>query len=157
MEIVIALRVKWTTKSELIAQDTRRTAWQERMYDTSNLMVDRAVKMMDFPLEVVEFDEEQDEDGRHLHTTIKPGRWTFDTVPKLVSAADKTARLALDMDTDSTRIKQELSGVDGEPIAVEITAVKTAVLGKLQATGNKLRERLKQQMQSEEGQGESCD
>ncbi len=113
LEIVRELHVRWENEAALRRMLYRQTEWREKMYETADTMVERAQEMMNkFGLEEMEV---AGEDGTII---IKPARWTWDTIPRLVQTADKTARLALGMNTEKVEqdITAEVTEVDPDEI-----------------------------------------
>lgn len=84
---------KWAGGRALRELVRRQTDWEEKVFQTANRMLDRASAMLDFPLA----ERTVEKDGKTI--TVRPGPWSMANVAPLVTAADKLARTALDMET----------------------------------------------------------
>lgn len=80
----------------------RRRHFMEKTYQLSVLMLDEAQRMVEWPMErVVEEQEEEDEDGRTLiRRTVEPAGWNKNTASLHLMRASKVGREALGLDAD---------------------------------------------------------
>lgn len=91
---VTKIATDWQSGTALRHLQERRDAWQEEAHNMASKMLEKAMLMIDFPIQRTVIEDD--------NVIIEPVRWSMDTVPRLATAADKMARLALDMDTDTT-------------------------------------------------------
>ncbi|MCI0728859.1 MAG: hypothetical protein L0332_19385 [Chloroflexi bacterium] len=96
---VLKIAREWHDTAELRAMKQRREEWQERARKLAQEMVTKVEGMLGHPLEIEVIEE--DDEGRPIKLAV-PAKWTFDTVPRLALAADKIARLSLEMPTEKT-------------------------------------------------------
>jgi hypothetical protein len=127
------------SQSETALEAARREkerAWQERQdklqesaFALAEKMIKKAEGMLDFPLveRTVKEDktEYKDEQGNVIkivveQTIIRPARWNFSSVPRMVAGADYIARLAVDMKTAS--LVREIENLSDEELLAEMRA-----------------------------------
>jgi hypothetical protein len=78
------------------AWQERDMAYRQRKYDQCIRELNKIDKMLEFPLATLTTETNETPDGRIVKiTTVKPGRWTFDTVGRLGAHADRKMGQAL--------------------------------------------------------------
>jgi len=92
--------------------EARRTQVREKAFNNANRLIDKALQMLEFPLDVETTTTEisDGEDGTTVVTNNvvrMPARWSFRDVATLLSTADQLQRLAADMTTSNTKITVE--------------------------------------------------
>ena len=107
----------------------RQDALQDSAFSLAEKMIKKAEGMLDFPLveRTVKEDktEYKDEQGNLVkviieQTIIRPARWGFSTVPRIVAGADYIARLAVDMKT--AQLVREIENLSDEELLDEMRA-----------------------------------
>jgi len=73
-------------RDRLAAQATRQQAWEDKAWQVAHALLEKAEQMLKFPLVTT-----TTQDGQ---TTVRPARWSIDTVGRLVHTADRLARTA---------------------------------------------------------------
>lgn len=128
IEKVMALYVRWRTEENLRLQRERQTEWLEREYGLGQEMAQLGERMLSRLLEDYGLEDitTTTEDGTKV-IRVAP-KWQVRDLPNIVAAASKLNRMALDLDTDRTRAKHEVTGADGGP--VETADVTPAELAK---------------------------
>lgn len=82
-------------------RDARREQLEEREWKLANAALDKLEKMLEWP----HARRRVEEDGRV--TVLEPFKWNAASLARLLEAASRTGRLALDMDTDRKRVEVE--------------------------------------------------
>lgn len=103
---VTDIAMTWQSGSSLRHLQERQEAWQKQAYEMALKMIEKAGLMIDFPLVRTTMEDDL--------VTVEPARWSMDSIPRLVTAADKLARLSLDMATDKSI--SELVGDEERPV-----------------------------------------
>lgn len=78
-----------------------------RLYSTAERLIDKANKMLEFPLEKIEY--ETDMEGRKIAVHVYPAKWTFGTASKLLDTASSVQRKAVEVDTLNRAIMRDES------------------------------------------------
>lgn len=107
------------------ALEAQRAAHNDMMLDLTSRMVQKSLAMLDFPLA----QQRVTKDGV---TVVEPANWSMSNVASLATAADKIARLALDMSTQNTAADVTTDGQplpDAAPIAAAIERAAALVYG----------------------------
>lgn len=85
---------------EVLAWEARRREQREREWKMAARLLDRAEAMLAFPLERTR--QEIGEDGEAV-TIVEPAGWRQVDIARVAELASKLARLAAEMETESTR------------------------------------------------------
>ncbi|MGB1252509.1 MAG: hypothetical protein ACPG8W_17975 [Candidatus Promineifilaceae bacterium] len=113
LDAVVGLTLDYERKKEGRRREARRSAHKERMLSVTERVLAKIDLMLDMPL------TEQKIDSNGV-ITIKPVNWNLRDVASLVNAADKAARLALDMDTAKEKHDVTSKGEQvGRPVSTE--------------------------------------
>ncbi len=87
-----ACRQKW---------EERRVEIRDREYDHAEMLIEKAIAMLQYPIREVERVTDVSDDGKTVHKTIvMPAKWSFSTPNQLLDLASKLSRLAAEMETD---------------------------------------------------------
>jgi hypothetical protein len=109
--------------------EKRERDLRERAFGIAERMIEKAEGMLQFPLIERKVEERKetviDSAGEEMEvvvstTVIRPGRWTFGTVPRLVAGADLIARLACDLRT--IEMLKQIEGMTDEQLNEEMRA-----------------------------------
>lgn len=99
----------WDTQNREDEEATwrqRRRAFQDRAFAMAEKMLDRAEKMLAMPLTKTQ----QEHNGQTI--IVMPARWSFDTVPRMVAAAESISKHVEGMDLK--KLLDELGEMDDE-------------------------------------------
>jgi len=100
----------------------RREAEREETWKIAQLLRDKALKMLEFPLMEVEHVTDQRRGPNGLttieKTIVKPAKWSVRDVALLAEAAAKLARLSADLPTERLAL-EELNPRDLEPMSTD--------------------------------------
>ena len=122
----LELARNWRRKRRLEMWSQREETWEEEVYTTNMLILERVRQMLQFPLQRVV--TETDEDGNKVKTIIMPARWSFDSIARLLTSADKLMRLMFKVPTEiiddgSPAARQEVYDEISQMGAMELDAL----------------------------------
>ncbi len=120
LENILKIAGNWYDASELKKLKDRQDKWRELAYTKALLIDEKTTEMLNTKLFAQKIEREvKDKDGRVIHQTVHvfAPNWSKGNVAPLMSTADKLARMALDMPTNSTKqaIDQDIT-TGGEPL-----------------------------------------
>lgn len=106
----------WTRQKNVIEQEavllkslTQRTEksaqFRDRMFDMAESLIDKAERMLAFPLEEVSRSTVQD--GKTVIVTVKPTRWTFSDIGGLLTQAQKMRVLGMGIEEAPNLLRAE--------------------------------------------------
>lgn len=92
--------------------DARRKDTIEKELDFARRLMEKASQMLQFPVATTRTEQMQDGGRTVVQTTFIPAKWNFADAARIVEAASKLQRLALDMDTARTAVDATVEQVE---------------------------------------------
>lgn len=114
LENVMALHVRWKTEENLRLLRERQTEFLEEEFTLGKDMLEVSKQMLARLKDGLDDIAFEDEDGRTI-IRISP-KWQVRDVPGFVAAMDRLLRMNLELETDRTKARHEVSGPDGGPV-----------------------------------------
>lgn len=139
LEVCIALHRHWDATAAVRERNKQREDWQKRMYGLSTQTADMVEEMLKNGLH-----ERYEYDDNGTPVIIMKPKYSPRDIATLLPAADKVARMALEMHTDSTAVD-----VKAEVADVDLDQIRKSMSDKL----TKTRANLLQQAQAQAQQG----
>jgi hypothetical protein len=131
----------YVEKLETQDWDRRRKETIDKELDFAKRLMEKAQQMLQFPVATTKTETTQDNGRTVVQTTFIPARWNFADAARIIEAASKLQRLALEMDTSRAAVDAKVEEVE------DIEAVRQK---RWQAITTQLAEALSEQDHSEE-------
>lgn len=93
--------------------ETRRSEIREKAFTNANSLIDKALEMLDYPLESVTetYQDVVEEGSNQVHRTVNvvrsPVRWSMRDAASILKTANELQRLAADLSTNNTKVTIE--------------------------------------------------